>query len=120
LIGAGFGKVIIVSKEEGFGESLKVKMKRYDAIIDNIDVANFISLEQIYENIPHDEYNFVVLDSLGKLEIDTKALEQLQQHYSNSAIIAIAQSTKDGKMRGSNEVIHYYDIEIVVSIGRFW
>jgi predicted ATP-dependent serine protease len=40
-----------------------------------------------------------------------------RDRYKDSALITICQATKDGKMRGSNEIIHDADIEVIVANG---
>jgi predicted ATP-dependent serine protease len=37
--------------------------------------------------------------------------------YKNSALITISQSTKDGKIRGSQELVHDCDISVMVENG---
>lgn len=49
--------------------------------------------------------------------IGASELKELRILYSNSALVTISQSTKDGKMRGSYEIIHDSDIAVSVSSG---
>jgi len=51
------------------------------------------------------------------MRIDAEKLKQLCERYKNSSIITICQATKDGKMRGSYEIIHDVDIEVIVTNG---
>jgi hypothetical protein len=112
-----FGKVLYISGEEGFSKTLQHKLMNHKAINDNLDLADFHSQDEILEVVPQDVYDFIIIDSLNNMKIDAEGLRTLMQRYSGSALIAIAQSTKDGKMRGSNEIIHDCDIEIVVADG---
>ena len=51
------------------------------------------------------------------MHIGAQELKELRKIYANSALITISQSTKDGKIRGSNEIVHDSDIAISVSDG---
>jgi hypothetical protein len=66
---------------------------------------------------PVGRYPFIVIDSLDNMHIDADHLKLLREHYKTSALITISQVTKDGKMRGSFEIIHDADIEIAVANG---
>ena len=44
-------------------------------------------------------------------------MKKLRLAYPECAFITISQSTKDGKMRGSNELKHDCDIEVEVAHG---
>lgn len=44
-------------------------------------------------------------------------MRRIRSKFRNSAIIAICQSTKDGKVRGSYEMIHDCDIAVKVTNG---
>ncbi len=111
-----FGKVIYISGEEGLSKTVQ------DKIINNgIDnpyffFADIKSYEEIKTEIPN-EYHFVFIDSLDTLRIDPIRLKALKEHYPQSAFITISQSTKDGKMRGSLELVHDADITVKVEDG---
>jgi hypothetical protein len=55
--------------------------------------------------------------SLDNMHIDVDHLKLLSERYHDSVLITISQVTKDGKMRGSFEIIHDADIEIAVVNG---
>ena len=52
------------------------------------------------------------------MRIDALALKELRKLYSNSALITISQSTKDGKIRCSYEIVHDSDITVEVGDGK--
>lgn len=112
-----FGEALFVSGEEGFSKTLKDKLVNSNAISKDLSFADLHSLSDVLEHVPQGRFNFILLDSLNNMRIDTAGLQQLRDHFKGCAIIAIAQSTKDGKMRGSNEIIHDCDIEVSVSNG---
>ncbi|MFM7022254.1 MAG: tyrosine-type recombinase/integrase [Flavobacteriales bacterium] len=66
---------------------------------------------------PNDKFHFIFIDSLDTLKIDAPRLRELREHYPQSGFITISQSTKDGKMRGSQEIIHDTDIAAKVEDG---
>lgn len=112
-----FGRVIYISSEEGFSKTFKDKFVRNNALSENLFVADLNSYDEIKKEIPVDAYHFIFIDSLNNMRIDAEILKQLRERYKNSSIITISQATKDGKMRGSYEIIHDVDIEIIVTKG---
>ncbi len=62
-------------------------------------------------------FNFIFLDSLDTLNMGTEELREFRGINDNTALITISQSTKDGKIRGSNEIIHDADIVVKVESG---
>jgi predicted ATP-dependent serine protease len=51
------------------------------------------------------------------MKIDADKMKKIRERYKNSALITISQSTKDGKMRGSYEIVHDCDIAVKVENG---
>lgn len=112
-----FGDVLYISGEEGFSKTLQQKLEKQKDLIENLYFADLHSLEDIFVEVPENTYEFIFIDSLNNMKIDAEGLQQLREKHPGAATIAIAQSTKDGKMRGSNEIIHDCDIEISVDEG---
>ena len=65
----------------------------------------------------NNKFHFIFIDSLDTLRIDATRLRELREYYSQSAFVTISQSTKDGKMRGSQEITHDTDIAVKVEDG---
>lgn len=107
------GKTIYISGEEGFSPTLKKKAEETHSDSSNLFFANFKTATEIKEHIEN-IYPFIVIDSLNNMGIDAEGLRDLREHFPNSTFITICQSTKDGKMRGSQEIVH--DADIVVSV----
>lgn len=112
-----FGNVIYISGEEGFSKTLKDKFVNNNALSENLHVADLCNYDDIIKEVPKDYYHFIFIDSLNNMRIDAEKLKLLKERYKESAFITICQATKDGKMRGSLEIIHDVDIEVVVSNG---
>jgi hypothetical protein len=112
-----FGTVIYISGEEGFSKTLKDKVVNNNAETDNLYFADINTFDEIKEEIQPDTFHFIFIDSLDTLKIDPTRMRELMELYQNSALITISQSTKDGKMRGSNEIAHDADIVIAVENG---
>ncbi len=51
------------------------------------------------------------------MKINADKMKVIRERYKNSALITISQSTKDGKMRGSYEIVHDCDIAVKVEKG---
>jgi len=112
-----FGKVIYVSGEEGFAKTFNDKLTNNDAACPDLFVADLHSFEDIIRDVPADTYNFIFFDSLDDMGIDAKKMKELRKIYKDSALITISQSTKDGKMRGSNQITHDSDMAVKVDNG---
>jgi hypothetical protein len=112
-----FGPVLFVSGEEGFSKTLRDKVVRTRAFAENLFFADLHTIEEINATIDPKKFHFIILDSLNNLGLDDNDLRKLRERFSGLAMIAIAQSTKDGKMRGSNVIAHDCDIEVAVEKG---
>jgi len=110
-----FGKTLYISGEEGFTKTFKDKFVISNAGSDLLDVADVRNYDELRREVSINTYNFILIDSLDTMKINAGKMKQLRSVYKNSAIIVIAQSTKAGDMRGSNEIIH--DSDIVVNVG---
>ncbi|MEI7597615.1 MAG: hypothetical protein WCK02_17850 [Bacteroidota bacterium] len=112
-----FGLVVYISGEEGFSKTIKDKFVNNGAMSENLYVADLRNYDDIIKEIGINDFHFIVIDSLNNMRIDAEKLKLLRERYKNSALITICQATKDGKMRGSYEIIHDADIEIIVTNG---
>jgi hypothetical protein len=114
----GFGKVVYISGEEGHSKTIKDKFVRNHVLSDNLHVADLRNYDEIIKEIAVDRFHFIFIDSLNNMRIDAEKLKLLRARYEDSALITISQVTKDGKIRGSNEIVHDADIEVIVNKGR--
>jgi hypothetical protein len=101
------GKVLYVAKEEKLDATLQKKLKDKDVANPNLFVA---------DNLPKNlsDYQFVILDSVNKLELNPKDLAKLKSDNPGVSFIYIFQTTKEGKFRGTNEFQH--DVDVVIEI----
>lgn len=110
-----FGNTVYISGEEGFSKTLKDKK-----IFNKVDSKHiYWSRHKTFEAIRSmkNQFHFIFLDSLDTLGIDAVKLRELRELFLDSAFITISQSTKDGKMRGSNEILHDSDMAVQVHEG---
>jgi len=112
-----FGKVVYISGEEGFSSTMKDKIKLVNALSPHLFIADLKKYDDIIREIPVGQYHFIIIDSLNNMGVDAEKLNVLKSKHKESAMITISQATKDGKMRGSLEIIHDADIEIKVENG---
>jgi predicted ATP-dependent serine protease len=112
-----FGAVMYVSGEQGLEKTLQDIINRTGANSDKIDFSDPKNYDEVYTCVERNKYNFIFIDSLNTLQIDEKRLKKLKEYYSQSAFITISQSTKDGKMKGNNEILHDADTVIGVHKG---
>lgn len=111
------GRVVYISGEEGFAKTLRDKFINNDSISNFLDVADLRTYDDIVNNIPVDLYNFIFVDSLDNMRIDADKMKRMRERYKDSALITISQSTKEGKVRGSQELVHDCDISVSVENG---
>lgn len=112
-----FGKVIYISGEEGFSKTFKDKFIYTSADSVSLEVADLRTYDDIIREVRIETYNFIFIDSLDCMKIDAEKMKKIRTIYKNSAIISISQSTKDGQMRGSYEIVHDSDIAVKVENG---
>ena len=112
-----FGKVIYITAEEGFSKTMQDKLKLNKAFHQDLHIADLRSMEEIITEVNTNRYNFIFIDSLNKLHIDTEDLRKLRKRYQGAALITVSQSTKDSKFRGSLEIVHDCDIAVDVREG---
>lgn len=112
-----FGNVLFVSGEEGFAPTFQQKVKSLGADIKNLYAGNIRTGKELLTEVPNNKFHFIVIDSLNNMGIDPEVMRNIRKKFNQSAIIAICQNTKDGKVRGSYEIMHDSDIIVKVADG---
>ena len=109
--------VLYISGEEGFAPTFQQKIKALGAnTVTRLYAADIRTGEEILTEIPN-KYHFIVIDSVNNMDIDPDMMKEIRKKYKQSGIIAICQSTKDGKIRGSYQIVHDSDIAVKVVNG---
>ncbi len=111
-----FGNVLYISGEEGFASTFQKKIKTLGANVDRYYGTEIKTGAEILTEVPN-QFHFIIIDSLNNMGIEPKLMQAIRDKYNKSAIIGICQSTKDGKMRGSEEFTHDTDTVIKVLKG---
>jgi hypothetical protein len=101
------GKVLYVAKEEKLDKTLQDKLKNRDVAHVNLFVADLLRGELT-------NYDFIFLDSVNRLGLNVKDLEELKKMNKGKSFIYVFQVTKDRKFRRNNEFQH--DVDIVIQI----
>lgn len=113
-----FGKVLYVSGEEGWASTFQKKITELGvSSVANAYGADIRSGQELLSEVPTNKFHFIVIDSLNNMGIDAEVMRQIRAKFKQSAIIAICQNTKDGKVRGSYEIMHDSDIIVKVADG---
>lgn len=101
------GKVLYVAKEEKLDATLQKKLKDKEVAHENLFVS---------DALPKDlaPYDFVFLDSVNKIGLTPKDLENLKTNNKGKSFIYVFQATKSGKFKGNNEFQH--DVDVVIEI----
>lgn len=111
-----FGNVLYISGEEGFAPTFQQKIKALGADIPRLYAADLRTGQDILKAVPN-KYHFIFIDSVNNMNIDPELMKTIRQKFSQSGIIAICQNTKDGKIRGSYQIVHDSDITVKVVKG---
>lgn len=111
-----FGNVLYISGEEGFAPTFQQKIKTLGAAIPNLYAADIRTGQDILKDVPN-KYHFIIIDSINNMNIDPELMKVIRNKFKQSGIIAICQSTKDGKIRGSYQIVHDSDITVHVVKG---
>lgn len=101
------GKVLYVAREEKLDATLQKKINDK-----NVTHVNLFVTDSLPEDLT--PYNFIFLDSVNKLGLAPKALEELKSKYPGKCFIYVFQTTKMGAFRGKNEFQH--DVDVVIEI----
>ena len=99
------GTVLYVAKEEGVDEELKKKIK-------SLAHPDLDAIGSLPKDISR--WDFIFLDSVNKLRLSPKELEELREKHPDKSFISIFQTTKDGQFRGSQEFMH--DMDVVIEV----
>jgi len=89
-------------------QSLIDRTKAYNVVYNY--KANMMSLEDVVREIKLRKFKLVVFDSINYMKFTPNDINMLRQRCPEVAIVAVMQSTKDGKFRGSQEYKHDCDI----------
>ncbi|MBN2727826.1 MAG: AAA family ATPase [Bacteroidales bacterium] len=102
-----FGRTLYVAAEEGIHATLSDKIKRLDAIHDQLHFTSAL---------PNTigAYGFVFIDSINRSKLSHSDIIGLMSKNPKTAFIFISQVTKDGKYRGSQEIEH--DVDCVIEV----
>ena len=101
------GTVLYVANEEKLDATLQMKLNDTEVKHENLFVSDYL---------PEDlsKYQFIILDSVNKLGLSPKDLENLKKNNPGKSFIFIFQTTKDGKFKGANSYQH--DVDIVIEV----
>lgn len=99
------GKTLFVAAEEKLGSTLQKKIESVQHSELDVTAA-----------LPDDlsPYEFIILDSVTRLGLQTEDLRRLKALYPDKSFIYVYQVTKDGKFRGTNDAAH--DVDVVIRI----
>ena len=101
------GTVLYVANEEKLDATLQMKLNDKDVKHENLFVSDYL---------PEDlsQYQFIILDSVNKLGLTPKDLENLRKNNPGKSFIFIFQTTKDGNFKGANSFQH--DVDVVIEV----
>jgi len=96
---------LYVSSEEAHSKTISDKLIRLGANTDLIGVADYSGDDvRAMKNLKI--YRFVVLDSADNMNLSVLDVENWKINNPKQSLIVIHQTTKEGVLRGSNEIIH--------------
>lgn len=101
------GRVLYVAKEEKLDATLQQKLKDKQVAHENLFVADALPADL-------SGYDFIFLDSVNKLGLTPKDLENLKANNKGKSFVYVFQATKGGKFKGNNEFQH--DVDVVIEV----
>ena len=106
-----FGNVLYASIEEGARGTITERIRRLSAGHPRMTVMNYL---------PSDlgNYQFVIVDSVSRGEMDIHAMRQLIHQNPRISFIFIFHVTKGGLPRGTSEFQHEVDVLVEVNEGQ--
>lgn len=108
---AKFGKVLLVSGEEGRESTMIEKFKRLNAYHANFDIATKL----VEDKFSH--YQFVFIDSFSHFGKNVEDLIRYKRKYPKTSFILISHATKEGNYKGMSELAHEVQIMVKVENG---
>jgi predicted ATP-dependent serine protease len=114
---ANFGDVLYVATEEKIHETLRLKAESVLLDNDNVYFVSSRKISEIDKYLSDGNFDFVIIDSLNKLNITPQDFEAWKEKHKDKMLIAVLQSTKNGSFRGSQEFAHDSDVVISVNEG---
>lgn len=110
-----WSRPLLVAAEEGFGQSLRDRLRRMKAKRLKVTTAtDYSAVEKIAKR---ENADLVILDSVTALGWDTDAVKRLLRH--GFSVCGILQSRKDGDFRGGQEWKHDVGLFVAVADGRW-
>ena len=101
--------IFLASEQRGQNKPLQMLLERFKATFD-IWTKPSNDLDVISQKIKG--YDFVTIDSVNNLKLQPEEIEQLRERNPKASFISVMQSTKDGRIRGSQEFLHNCDIHV--------
>ncbi len=103
-------KVAYYSAEEGLNHTFVDKLKRFDAINDNLYIS-----KNLPENLTG--IDFLFIDSINYADIKIEQLQAIKDTNPELSIVYIMHETKGGTYKGGSEWEHFADIIVGVYAG---
>jgi len=110
-----FGQVLYVAGEEG--ESATLQQKVRDINGSKVCFLESRNKEDIREYIKKNRIDFVFIDSINTVGIDSDFLEQIKFENPKKSFVSIVQATKGGNFKGNQSLTHNCDFIIQVIDG---
>jgi len=109
-----FGRCLYVAAEEGHSKTINDKLARNNSYHSNLDIGDMKTREEFFNIVKPGSYDFIIFDSLNTMGMENYNVKDIMESFTDTSFIFICQSTKDGKIRGSQKIVH--DCNIVIEI----
>lgn len=114
-LASNHGRVIYFSSEEGHTKTMANKLKENKH--ENLLISSAKNIVELEIDIRENPSPFIFIDSVNTYNLNVNQIEKLREDYPKISFILIYQSTKNGALRGSNEILHNSDILVRVENG---
>jgi DNA replication protein DnaC len=112
------GKTLYVVREEGISLSVKEKVNQGKIVSEYLDFGDLKNIEEVSKQIDLRKYRFVILDSITTMGAAPEEVTALKKKHPRIGVVIVAQATKAGDAKGSNEWLHDVDIALKVAQGE--
>ncbi|MFZ9887193.1 MAG: hypothetical protein ACO3JL_06800 [Myxococcota bacterium] len=110
---------VYLSAEEGLGMTVGERLQRVGAAGRPMTVVGYASIDALAEVCAKTRAKVLLVDSITVTTLSPHDVRTLSQNLRLPLTLVVSQVTKEGGLRGSNELLHEADLGIEVKEGRW-
>lgn len=111
-------KVLYNSHEEGYSETLRLRVLENDISARKLFFADRMNFSDMCEKAKRGHYRFVVIDSIQYMRLTYKDYQAFEKRFPRKALILISQAKNNGGIKGTTDILHAVDIKVRIHKGN--